>query len=268
MTISGLNIYIRVGKIEFPRVPGVRIISERHVPLTRLEITVQDPTGNVARAISDRAAVSVIMGYRAQAQALWEGTVRGDSVRQNKDQLVIHAAGPELPLIETTIKQSFLDESPEAIIRYAIGQAGLTPGSIETTGITFPRYIASTIPVWQVARQCEFTCSRSFGLDMTQWAMWMGKDGKVNWGPGDEAANIPVVESNANLIQHSPAKSRTDLNRVETFLLPGMMHSMLFRLKDIKRKIDGDFRALKVVHEIESAKARTYISYGAEYERY
>ncbi len=266
--IAGLNIYIRVGKIEFPRAPGVRIVSQRHVPLTRMEITVPDPSGNVARAISDGDAVSVVWGYRNQTPALWEGTVKADSVRENKDQLVIHVVGPELPLVTTLVSQSFYQETPEAIVKHAISQAGLTAGVIESPGVTFPHFVASATPVWQVSQQCEHTCRHSFGLDMTLWALWMGKDGKVNWGPGNEDAGLPVIQSYANLIRHSPGKSQAELSLVETFLVPGMMHSQLFRLADSKWGIEGDFRAVKVEHVFKDAAVRTFISYGAEYERY
>ncbi len=266
--ISGLNIYARVGKLEFNRIPGIRIISQRHVPLTRFAVTVPDPTGEVARAISDNDAVSVVWGYRGRSHAGWTGTVKTDSVMQSKDQLVIHAVGPERPLVETRINQVFYGEAPEAIIKYAVTRAGLTCGKIESPGVVFPHFIASNIPVWQVARQCEHTCRRSFGLDMAMWAMWMGKDGTVNWGPGDEPADIPVIESNANLIRHSPGKTQADLSRVETFLVAGMMHSQVFRINDLKWGVAGDFRALKVEHVLKEASARTYISYGDEYERY
>lgn len=267
--IDGFNTYIRVGKIEFPRAPGVKIISQRNVPLTRFEITVPDPTGNIARATSDRDTVSIIVGYRDQDPALWEGTVKRDSVRRNKDQLVINVAGPERPLLETMIKQSFQEETPEAIIRYAVSRTGLSTGNIESPGVVFPRFTAMSIPVWQVARQCEHTCSRAFGLDMRAWALWMGKDGKINWSPGDETtANIPVIESNANLISHSPGRNSADMSRIETFMLPHLMHSMRFRIKDAKRGVEGEFRALKVEHELSFGRVRTFIHYGDDHERY
>lgn len=266
--ISGLNIYAGVGGFRFNRIPGIRIISQRHTPLTRMAITLPDPAGDVVRAISDGDEVSVAWGYRDRGQSGWTGTVKTDSVNQNKDQLVIHAVGPERPLVETRITQAFYTEAPEAIIKYAITQAGLPCGKIESPGVVFPHFIASNIPVWQVARQCEHTCRRSFGLDMAMWSMWMGKDGTVNWGPGDEIADIPVIESEKNLIRHSPGKTQADLSLVETFLVAGMMHSQLFRLNDNKWGVAGDYRALKVEHVLKAASARTLISYGEEYERY
>lgn len=266
--IAGLNIYIRVGRIELMRVPSAKIISERHKPLTLMSITVPDPAGDVYQSVKDRDAVSIIFGYRDQTPAVWKGTVKGKAVNENKDQLVIEVVGPERPLTETIIKQTFFEETPEAIVKFCIEQAGLKPGRIDAIGVTFPRFVASSIPVWQVVRQCEHTCKKAYGFDMRQWACWMGKDGKVNWGPFDEIADIPVIESNSNLIEHSPGESSLAMNRVETFMLPNMMHSMKFRLRDIKRGIENNFRALKTQHIWEDSLARTFISYGKEYERY
>ena len=266
--ITGLNLYIRLGRIELNRAPKIRMTSRRHQPLTRVTVTIPDSMGNFFRAIKEMDPISLIWGYRGQAPARWQGTVEGVSVNRNKDALYIDGAGLERPLAETVIKQSFINETPEAIVRYAVSQAGLSVGRIEPTGVTFPRFIASSIPVWQVARQCEHTLKKAFGLDMRPWSMWMGKDGRINWGPFDEDAGLPVIDSNANLIRHSPGRCVSELNRVETFLLPRMMHSMRFQLNDLKRNISGSYRAIKVEHIWEDSRARTYISYGDEYERY
>lgn len=267
--IAGFNTYFRVGGIEFNRLPEVEIISRRHAPLTRIRIRVPDPSGNVYRAVKDRDAVSVILGYRDQEPALWEGTVAGKSVDQNKDQLIVNAVGPERPLEETRIVQAWENETPEAIVSWAIGQAGLEAGQIDSPGVTFPRFAASDIPVWMVARQCEHTCARAFGLDMAGWALWMGKDGRVNWGDFDEASDyMPVIETCANLIRHSPGEIRSGLSRIETFILPHMMHSMKFRITDYRRGVETDYRAVRVKHGLKNSRVRTWISYGEEYERY
>jgi hypothetical protein len=266
--IAGFNAYIRIGKIELHRVPELRIVSERNKPLTRITITVPDPTGNISKALKDRAAVSIVLGYRGQTPALWEGTFANTTVGRNKDQLVVNAVGRERALAETMIRQAFVRETPEAIVKYTIAQTGLTPGRIDSVGITLPRFIASNIPAWQVVRQCEHTLKKAYNIDMRPWALWMGKDGKINWCPGDETADMPVVDSNANLIRHSPGQGCGELSGVETFMLPHMMHTMKFRLIDIKRGLKDDFRAVKVEHVLKDSQARTFISYGEAYERY
>lgn len=267
--ITGLNIYVKVGRMEFQRIPDFKVTSERHRPLTRISIAIPDPAGNVFRTVINRDTVSIVIGYRDQVPGLWEGTVQGKSIYQNKDQVVIRVAGKERPVTETVIKQAWLQETPEAIVRYAVEQAGLQIGKIEPAGVTFPRFVANAIPVWQVIRQCEHTLRKAYGLDMRSWAFWMGKDGKMNWHAGDEGSEtLPVIDSNANLIRHSPGKGTSELGRIETFLLPHLMHSMQFQLNDFKRNISESYRAIKVEHVWEDSKARTYISYGDEYERY
>ncbi len=266
--ISGFNIQIRVGSIEAQRAPKVQILSQRNHPLTLITVVLPDPQGEICRLIRDRDPMAIVMGYRNQAAAQWSGSVLGGPESRGKDQVVINGIGPERVLVETLIKQSFYQETPESIVRFAIGQAGLQAGKIEPIGMMFPRFIASNIPVWQVARQCEATCHRAYGMDMRSRTFWMGRDGRVNWGNFCESADMPVIESQANLISHSPGESTAGLSRVETFMLPHMMHSMKFRLKDFRRGIEGIFKAEKVMHRFGDNQPRTFISYGAENERY
>ena len=267
--ITGLNISVTVGAVEVNRVPEIRIISERHSPMTRMAICLPDPAGEVTRAVSDKDKVCIVLGYRGNTPATWAGTVTGEpNSTRNRDQVTINAAGPERVLSDTMVMQAFYQETPEAIIKYAAAQAGLTVGRIQSPGVTFPRFTASSIPAWQVAAQCEHTCSKGYGLDMACWALWVGRAGTVNWGTFDEVADLPVIESNANLISHFPGRTIRDLSRVETLLLPHLMHSMLFRLTDIRRGIDNDYKALRVEHFVRKGCARTFISYGTEYERY
>jgi hypothetical protein len=267
--ITGLNISVNIGAVSVNRVPEIRIVSERHSPITRMHISMPDPSGDVARAVSDKDEVSVVLGYRGNTPATWIGTVAGEPTTwKNRDQVTINVAGPERVLSDTMIKQAFFQETPEAIIKYAVSRAGLALGQIQSPGVTFPRFTASSIPAWQVVVQCEHTCSKGFGLDMAGWAMWMGRAGTVNWGAFEEVADLPVIESNTNLIAHFPGRTIRDLSRVETLLLPHLMHSMLFHLTDIRRGIDSDYKALRVEHAVRQGKARTFISYGTEYERY
>ena len=266
--ITGFNTDIRVGTVLVQRVPELRILSQRNALLTRMTIALPDPVGDIFQALDDRAPVKITLGYRDQIPASWSGTLAGMTVATNKDQLILKAIGRERPLVEAMITQSFYQETPEAIIRYAVEQAGFVTGNIHSPGVTFPRFTASCIPVWQVARQCEHTLKRAFGFDMAPWALWMGTDGKINWGPENEPGNIPVIDSNANLIRHSPGGNHSELSRIETFMMPSLMHSQVVRLKDLKRGVEGDLKVLKVEHVLKDSQARTFISYGESYERY
>jgi hypothetical protein len=268
MNITGFKIHLVVGKFQVVRCPGFWIESERHAPLTRGGITLPDPKGRLFQSIQEGEPVNISLGYRNQAPAEWKGTVAWLRPGTGKDQVEIGVVGNDLPLTATRLTQAFENEAPEAIVRWAIIEAGLTPGRIESPGVIFPRCVVSDIPVWQVARQCCHTCTRAFGLDMREWALWMGADKTVNWGPFDEPGQVPVIASGANLIQHSPDSEAVMFNQVETFLLPAMRHSMRFRLTDARRGVDGTFRAVKVRHSMQETKIRTFLLYGEDHEQY
>jgi len=266
--ISGIRTHIFIGGLEVLRCPRCWIESIRHRPLTRAGITLPDPKGEIYRAVNDEDAVEIRLGYRNEDPATWKGSVSWKRRGSTKDQVEIGVVGEEKPLCSTHIIQAWENETPEAIIKYAIGRAGLSAGQIDSTGVTIPRYVASNIPVWQVARQCAHTCQQAFGIDMSRWAFWTGSDSKVNWGDFDEPGDTPVIATGAGLIKNLPADDAKGLNTVETFLLAGFRHSMKFRLQDTRRGIDDEFRALRVRHEIKERSVRTFISYGEEYNQF
>ena len=96
----------------------------------------------------------------------------------------------------------------------------------------------------------------------------MDAEGKINWGDFDEEGDAPMIATGAGLIQHAPASNKTALNLVETFLLSSFRHSMRFRLLDTRRDVDDEYRALRVRHDINGIKARTFIWYWEENERF
>jgi hypothetical protein len=265
--ITGLRTHIFIGSIEVLRAPGVFMHFERHVPLSRVGITLPDPAGELYKEINNGDNVEVRLGYRDEDPDIWTGSV---SYKRpgTRDQIVVNAVGEELPLSTTFITQSWENETPEAIIKWAIGQAGMEAGAIDSPGVVFPRFVAACAPVWQVACQCAHTCQKAFGIDMSKWALWMGADGKIYWGDFDEPGDTPVIETGAGLIKHSPDGGDLSWSTVETFLTAGFRHSMKFRLVDTRRDIDDEFRALQVRHEVKERSVRTFIRYGEENEKF
>lgn len=267
--ITGIRTHIFIDGQEVLRCPRCWIESIRHRPLTRAGITLPDPKGELYRSIKNDQFVDIHLGYRNGGPAIWKGLVSWKRWGTTKDQIEVGVAGRcETSLCSIPVVQAWENETPETIVKWSIGQAGLTAGRIDSPGVTIPRYVASSIPVWQVARQCAHTCQRSFDIDMSRWALWMGAGGKVNWGDFDEAGDTPVIATGAGLIKHLPAADTKSLNMVETFLLAGFTHSRKIRLIDTRRGIDDEFRALSVRHEIRERSTRTFISYGEEYEKY
>jgi hypothetical protein len=265
--ITGIRTHIFIGGKEILRAPRVWIESARHAPLSLAGITLPDPEGELHRSISQGDQVEIRLGYINETPAIWKGTVTWTRPG-TEDQLEAGAVGEEKPLADTRITMSWQEETPEAIVRLAVNQSGLSTGQIDSPGVTFPRFVAGNIPVWQVARQCAHTCQRSFSLDMSKWALWRGADGKVNWGDFDEPGDMPAIKTAAGLIKHIPASDAKAASLVETFLIAGFMHSMKFRLVDVRRGVDDQFRALRVRHEVTDKSARTFIWYGEEYEKF
>lgn len=263
--MTGIRTHIFIGNLEILRTPRVCLYFERHKPLSRACIALPNARGDVGITLDD--PVEIRLGYKDKEPAVWRGQVAHINT-VNKDQIDVGVVGLEVPLAKTRITETYENETPEAIVKNVINQTGLAAGQIYSTGVVIPRFIASNIPVWQVVRQVEYTCQKAFGLDMSGWGLWMGSDGLVNWGNFDESAEIPVIATGDKLIRHLPANDSFSLNTVETFLLPGFRASQKFRLKDTKRGIDAEFRALAVEHKVTSRSMRTVIQYGEEHARY
>ncbi len=262
--IAGVVVNISIGGLEMHRSPQAWIESQRHSCLSRCGVTLADPAGELHTLVRPGDHVSITYGYRDQEPATWQGTVEWMKPG-TEDQAEIGAVGTEKPLAAARIVQAWANETPEAVIRYACGRAGLSIGRLDSPGIVFPRFVAMNISPWQIALQCAQSCRRSYGLDMSRWALWLGSGG-VNWGDFDEPGNEVVVASAGLLISHQPASDQASLSGVEAFLIPGLGHSQKVRLVDERRGIDHEFRALKVRHEI-GAENRTIIWYGAEHDR-
>jgi hypothetical protein len=269
MEIAGINIRIRLGGREVQRAPRWWIDSERHAPLGRAGVTLPDPGGEIFRGGVLGAALEIRLGYRGRVPATWSGTVTGICPGRTRDQVEIVAVDGAVLLSRVRILQSWENETPEAIIAWSVRQAGLPVGRIDRPGVILPRFAASHVPVWQVARQAAHSCQGAFDLDMRRWALWRGADGAVHWGDFDEPGAVPAIATGAGLIGHAPVTDASaGLSRVESFLLPDLRHSRLFRLRDVRRGVDGSYRALRVRHEGEPDKARTHIWYGDEHGRF
>ncbi|MFA7465476.1 MAG: hypothetical protein WCY54_10520 [Syntrophales bacterium] len=261
MQTSGIRLTIKIGKYGTLRAPRWYIQSDRSDPLGRAGITLPDPDRMLLRSINKGDFVEVTFGHRDREPGVWRGTVLSRGPGETKDQLEIRAVNGAKPLATLWITQAWENETAEAIVRWAVRQTKLPVGRIDATGMVLPHFVASTIPVWQVAQQAGHSCQEAFGLDMSAWDLWLGVNG-VNWGNFDEPGAVPVIATGEALIDHAPAEGPGALSRVETFLLPDLMHSRRVRLRDNYRGIDGTFRALRVRHEGTPDRARTWIWYG------
>lgn len=260
MELSGIRVDITVGNLEFHRAPAWWIESLRGYPLGRAGITLPDPSGDLHRAITVGDAVTLEFGYRSAQTVVWSGTVTQVYPGETRDQLEVRAVDAAQLLTTTRVIQSWENETPEAIVTWAVRQTGLPLGVIEPTGVVIPRFIASNCPVWQLVRQVAQSYCDAFGIEMDGRALWLGRDG-VNWADRDEPGDVPVIATGAGLIDHEPATAGTAMSWVETWLLADLSHSRLVHLSDDRREIDETFRAHRVRHEGAPERVRTFIWY-------
>lgn len=259
--MDGIAVETRIGDLVVLRCQGLWVDSERHRALTRMGVVLPDPDREIFRSVDAGAEVEIRMGYRGEAPGIWRGTVTHTEVGGTPDQIMIGVAGLERPLVETRITEAWISESPESVVRWAVTKAGMAAGRVDSPGVILPRVSAANMTVWDLVRGLQESCQRGFDVDMTKWALWTDDQGRVNWGDFDADGVVPLIESGGLLVQHVPSGAGFDQNVVESFLLPGLRHSMLFKLSDVYRGASGTFRALRVRHEIGDDKARTFVWY-------
>jgi len=253
---------------EYLRLPRYWLSSVRHAPLTRAGLVLADPAGEEIRRIRAGDAASLVFGYRNGTPAAWSGTV--EWVRPGTaDQTDIGLVGREKGF-GTRFIQAWVDESPEAILRLALARADIEAGRLDSPGVILPRFSVAGETLWALAEKLELSCQRGHGIDASAWCLWMDARGRAHWGDFDDPdqATVYVVATGNNLISHTPATDEAGLSEVETWLLPGLMHSQAFRLVDTRRGVNDLFRALSVRHEGDAGRARTFIQYGSEHGRY
>ncbi|XPV77694.1 MAG: hypothetical protein ACNI27_07185 [Desulfovibrio sp.] len=265
--LSTVTVSIFMGGIHIQRVPRLILRSTRFDPLQVANIVVPDPRGELHRFVKAGMRVDISIGMRGFQPEIWSGEVSGIGSGATKDQIFI-IAKRGLELVQPCIKESFENETPEAVMRWAILQAGLTADVIDYVGVVLPRISVANLSLNELALQLGHSCKHGFAVDMSHRALWLGAGG-VCWSDGKVPGSIPVISTGEDLIKHTPLENYAyGLGLVETFLLPEFGHSRMFRIVDSRRGIDASFRALGVEHHISPNKARTFIEYGEEYEHY
>lgn len=267
-TIDGIIVRAVIAGREYLRLPRLWLRSLRHAPLTRAGLILPDPAGEEISRIQAGDAVSLVFGYRNGLPATWSGTV--EWVRPgSQHQTELGIVGAE-KAFGTRFTQSFVDEAPDAILRWALAQAGIEAGRLDSPGVVLPRFSVANETLWALSEKLELSCQRAFGLDASAWCLWMDAKGRAHWGDFDdpEQTTVYTVATGGNLISHTPATDTAGLSEVETWLVPGLLHSQVFRLVDTRRGVNDEFRALSVRHEVDSGRARTFIQYGSEHDRW
>jgi len=236
--MQGLFTKILIGKQQIIRVVKVRLIFHRYAPVPLCIIELQDKQKKFFIGISEGETVKLTMGYRGGKYLEWEGDVSVVSVNEN-DQTQIYCRGIE-DCFSQKITQTWINETPHAIVRNVTSLTGLPIGTITTVPVTFKHMIANDISIWEVVNRCENTL-KNFGQDMSQWSLWVGENG-INWGPHSEPGSVDFV-SGDNLI-----KFTGDQLDLTAELTPQLKVSQQVNVK--QKNIENSFRAIRVVHEI------------------
>jgi hypothetical protein len=256
--MQGLEHTIKVGDLDLFEFQGVWVESSRYRPLGLAGIVVADPDRAITKEVQEGDVVAIEFGHRDSEPVSFKGEVTRVKPSNKIDQIEI-CASSGLELTRTIINESYENETPSAIIKYALNKSGLVPGTIEDPGVIFQNFTADSIPVWQVAQQSINTCRTSFNMDLENWALWAGIDGKINFSGEFEKPGIEISFED-NLIRHS-LNCGYGRHRVEALLMPDMNSSMEFSLNDSFREIERVCNGIDVRHELIGPRARTYIDY-------
>lgn len=266
--IEGFNVRCDVGPVEVLRTPYLEIVYRRRAVLTRAVIQIPDPDGSVRAAIAKDDALHLRFGYRGDATLWheWQGTIeiidqppRGDAGR---DAVVVHGVGLEKALSGTRVTESFTNETASAVAARLLAKTGLPVAGADIPGDTLPHQVFSGVTVARALKQLEVTLSRQFGHDLSQHAVWLGKDG-LRWSADGEPGDVYVIETAKNLLNHTPPARPGEMGVALSVPLPGLRDGMAVSIRDVRRDIVALVRAEEVRHVISESRGNsTAVLYG------
>lgn len=262
--IEGINIRCNIGPFEVLRSPKIRLIYRRAAVVSRAEIDVPDPTGEIVASLENKMPVKVRFGYRGGSNLWheWQGTITGRQ-QSGKDSLTVLVVGKEQKLLDTRVTQSFQGEPAKIVAKRLLTATGLPVGNIDIPPDIMPHIIFSDVTVARAIKQLEQSLVRSFDHDFSKHALWLGANG-LTWSDADEPGDAYVIETAKNLISHNPADNPAGLKSITANALPGLIDGMKIRIRDIRRGISELVRAQDVCHKLGAKGNTTTILYGTE----
>lgn len=265
--IEGLNIRCNIGPVEVLRSPFIELAYKRRAVLSRGEIHIPDAEGKVRAALALNQTMKIRFGYRGLVNFWheWVGTI--EKIDQppkdapHPDALIVSGVGLEKKLATTFITESFHNETAQAVARRLLEQTGLAVTAVEIPDDILPHQVFSNVSVARAIKQLEYSLQRSFGHDLSEHAVWLGKNGLV-WSSGDEPGDIYTIETAQNLIDHIPPKEPGAMGVVFSVLLPGLTDSRRVRIRDYRRQLNLLERAEEVIHTLQASGNSTAVLYG------
>ena len=259
MSITGLDIDLKVGPFTVNRSQGVTLEYQRGAVASKAVIALPDTEGLVAQTLKNDDEVNLYFGYRGGLSQSWAGRIT--NLAALGDQVQITALGPELAFIKTTVVECFRSESARAVVRRLMTLAGAAPGNLTGPDQILPHMIFNGQSVYKCFKQINETLAKTYQLDLSKSPFWIGQDNKAHWGDFDEPGPIPILASQDNLLSHNP-KGESGVAR--SILCPGLVASQLFKIIDARRTLEITKRAQTVRHELGPKGNITTVTYGPE----
>ncbi len=210
------------------KLSGVSIFSSRINAIDVAEITLPDE-GLGIDAITKGMPVAIALGYREVG--MWPTFAgRVDDVSWGRIVTIYCKDRMEDLRKDVKITKSFVDATPQEIVKYGLTQAGIADFALGTTPL--PRrhhFVSRSLNVIQLVKQVN----RTWGLD---WSFYFEPDGRFCWQPWEESDRynggqpMATLEYGQNILDLVPSDEQT--GTLTTFSLPFIKHSNLIILRD------------------------------------
>lgn len=188
--------------------------------------------GNIILTRGDEAEIS--MGYDGRLQKIFRGVVARQYNRANfKDEVLIKDY--TLKLEEAKISGTFLDVTPQNLIRQGLTTAGITDMVLSDRGFPIKKKVSiREKPVSQFLQEVDSL----WGIQSTKSFLL----GKFYWDEKPEQTDIYCFEYGNSIISLTRERN---LWKLETVAVPAVQHSCKIRV--LHPEISGTFEVGKVI---------------------
>ncbi|MDR3561911.1 MAG: hypothetical protein P4N59_10820 [Negativicutes bacterium] len=219
---------VAVGPWVTNKTSQIQVFSSRINALDTATISIPSE-GVELGSITKGMPVSVEMGYREKG--LWP-TFSGKVFDVSSGRTVDLYCKDHMEDLRTTfITQTFVNASPQDIVKYGLIKAGVTDFQLGSTQLAKRHhFVASNLNVIQLIKMVNRT------WNLTDWAFYFEPAGQFSWGPWEESSRynnglpVAILEYGKNLLDLEP--SDQDYGTLKTFSLPFIQHSNLLLLRD------------------------------------
>lgn len=226
------ELLVNIGNYTFSEGVGIEIYSNKQVPYDWAKIHfTKEFRENIV--LNSRDKVSMQLGYNGTLEEVFNGNVT-KPYNKAADENEVMIKDRMLLLEDIVITNTFLDVTPQEIIRYGLQKAGITDYKLATT--IYPT--KKLVPIVQknmvsVLKQINTV----WGIDILSFFV----RGTFYWGEKPAQAKIYQFEYANNIIS---LERKSDMWELQSVALPFVQHSM--KIKVIYPSISGIFEVEKM----------------------